>query len=283
MKSFEYLRINLSEVKQLELEYADDIATREDYIKHAFGASFDFSHQGKQFIYEHVATIDGYVAGFIANRTVKGLRHGQDEDYKLYEAEDWKTHGVLIDSTEHPDGQKIAFEHGMIRESENFFASLAKAINASHRTAKWEMQIGTIGRRQKYIEAAKQHKGKITKLSFRILAKNMDYNIDKSVKDALDIFDELDGRHTDHTTISSGKGLNADSDLADSMATYAAESGGSVKAYDKDDGIIYDSKKDVTRVPVDTEIEVDKDSDKSILALLIEKLFERRDKSDNES
>lgn len=233
------------------------IPTRKEYLEQVFKRRIDFKHRKNTFVYVPIGIEDfedgpiliGRIGRAIATHENTPPEDGFDETTRT----SWRAANVLIDTRDHSDGQKLAFQyHANVGKPLPIAESFVKHINEVNPDSGWIMEINLITERKSFWDAANKHKGKITSAEFTFVTPNI-LNIRSRLND------ELKLKRKNHNAITASETLNnpdgnlnlEGKDIEDSV-NYISEGGGKSKLKVRN-STVYDSDKEEKLVEIEED------------------------------
>lgn len=210
------------------------ISPRQQYLRRVFGQRIDFLHRQKTFIYLHLGIheSDGrslYVGRI--GRLVDAVENAPPEEgFKEVTRSSWRASNVVIDTSDQPDGQIIAFQHHYnIGRPLPIATSLIDHVNRHNQDSGWFIDINPITDKHSFWEAVRQHKGEITAAEFHFATPNIlgiTSNLNRELKEKRE-------RHNATTVTETLRNPSGTLDLAgqdvEDSVEYISKGGGNAK------------------------------------------------------
>jgi hypothetical protein len=233
-----YLRVFLSETEQPPLLVASgSIAgrtTRQEYLSQVFGAEFSFTHRGVDMIYVPIKKEAAEDAAFFFGRIGRKVRtaenSGPEEKFEYAEHLSWRASNLILDTSDHNDGQKIAMqERGEVGKPIAILNSMVSYLNQKNTDSGWHLSVNSITERQTFWQAAEIYKGQITKAEFTYITPNV-LGIRTELTKRLKEYRALENAQQVTVAISEPRGnLVLDTQEVKDAVDYISEGGGSAK------------------------------------------------------
>jgi len=154
-----------------------------------------------------------------------------DEGLEDYMHETWLAALVVIDPTHHEDGQKLAFESiANVGKPLMLIGSLLNSINERYIYGPYAIEAGQIIETQEFWDYVKENKGKITSVSFDLIAPNMFGNSDDWDEDMRDFREQEQARKIRITINNSDGTIDPETKRMRQAVSYAERNSGSIKA-----------------------------------------------------
>lgn len=179
---YHYLRLFLLETERPPLLEATGslppATTRHEYLNNVFSRRIDFEHRNSMLVYVPIGqeTLDGgtILLGRIG-RAVASIENAPPEAaFEETTHTSWRAANVLVDTRDHPDGQKIAFQyHANVGKPFPIAASLTNHINQVNPDSGWLVEVNLITEKESFWDAVKEHKGAITAAEFTFVTPNI--------------------------------------------------------------------------------------------------------------
>ena len=179
---YHYLRLSLLPMDRppiLEATRAvPDVPNREQYLRHLFSQRTDFKYRNRILVYVPTGTDEigkrQLMLGRIG-RSIASIENAPPEDeFKEITQPSWRAANFIVDISDHPDGQKIAFQHhSSVGRPLSILAGLINHINSVNPDSGWIMEINIIAEKTSFWDAARQHKGEITTAEFSFVTPNV--------------------------------------------------------------------------------------------------------------
>lgn len=219
--------------------------SREDWLRLVFGTKVSFIHRGAERLFardEAVADASNRIVARIGRKTL-AKESDPHRNLKEFERERWNACLVLIDPTDHPDGQKVAIEQRSdVGSGFANFKSLVDHINDSHKAKPYHIELNPISEKQSFWNYVDKNKGEVTSITLSVALPNMFGGSSSFEEDAKRLRDREGARRLKET-IENEDGLNPDTERMREAVDYTTKGGGIVKARSKRDKP-YDSRND---------------------------------------
>jgi hypothetical protein len=224
---------------------------REAWLRQVFSAEITFQHRQHEF---HFVPEAGTTGPFIAGRIGRQIRTIENEPpekgFGETIREPWQASIVIIDPSNHPDGQKLAFENkSQIGNPLSIIKSLVTSIN-SLRDHLYIIEANSIIDADTFWDFESQNRGKIIAITFELIAPNMFGIRDDLTKELTEFRDNEKARKI-KISLFNEDGLKLDDNRVRETVKYAVEGGGEIKARTKNRRKTFDSAKRGKKVSVD--------------------------------
>lgn len=231
---FELYRFSLLEKKQMDLEGEEfKDFTREEWLKKVFAEEYKFNHHGQAFHY--VPKFDNNEKNVVIGRIGKHIKREEnkspEEGFIEFTREAWIAALLIIDPTNHKDGQQLAFQYiKEVGKTIHLIENLVESINHQFIYGPYFIEVGLIIEKQSFWDFVKENKGNITNLSFELTTPNMPWGASDQID--RDLKDWQKHEHARRMTLSlsnSDGEIIAETKKVEEMVNYAARTGGIIK------------------------------------------------------
>lgn len=253
-----------------------DRITRQAYLAKLFSQRIDFTHRNRTFVYVPIGT-EGYGDGKILlgriGRAIDAVENSPPESaFEETTRTSWRAANVLIDTRDHTDGQKVAFQyHSNVGKPLPIASSLIYHLNEANKDSGWQIEINAITEQQSFWDAVRKHQGEITTAEFTFVTPNI-----LGIRSKLN--DELKNRRINNNATSVTEtlhnpdgNLNLSGEAIEDSVEYISEGGGKTKLK-SGSTIIYDSEKQEKSTEVDDDEPLSTEKT-SMWKNIIDKLF----------
>lgn len=260
---FDLFRLSIRTSKQGSFTaQLSGIGTREDWIRHIFSKAVEFTYYGKTYAYiPSPSSDDGYCYGQIGFQNFELANQPPEQGFKEYISETWRASHVVIDPTDHSDGQKLSIQKIPEGAGTNAITDrLIKALQESVSKPPFLTAIHPITQSEQFWEFAERNRGQITRLTVRLEVPNMfggDGEYDQEMKD----YRDFENAQKVKIELINPEGLNTDSERVAYTVKRAMDDGtGQVtaKAFGKNNTFSSQEKQ------VSVKVDLDEADDKSI-------------------
>lgn len=227
---FEQFRLSLL-VRPDRGLFAGPDPTREEYLRLVFGEDRVFEHYGNMFHYKAQAgSPDTALLGRIGRRVEMEENLSPAEGLLEAVHETWKAAVLVVDPTDHVDGQKAALEiDRQVGGPLALLTALAEAINIDHPDAPFHIEVNPIFDASSFWTWAAEHEGQVTEVAFDLIAPNGLFNTRNSVRDEMKSAREQTGANEVSVKLKSSDAIDVSSDPVIEAVEYAVSSGGKVR------------------------------------------------------
>lgn len=248
---FDLFRFSLLPRPQMDILHHPD-PTREAYLRQLFSARHEFTHYKTVFHYVPSDTPAGETAiiGRIGRSVVMEENLSPDVGLADSEHETWKASFIIIDPTEHEDGQKVSFESDpLVGKTDAIMQSLVHALNEKNPLTAFHLEVAPISEASTFWQFAAENKGNITMLSFLFVAPNMFGGID-NITEEMRLFRDEEKAQRVKIQLQSDEGIETDTDKIKNSVEYTTRGGGDIAARARG-GRSYNSKEKTRHVTMD--------------------------------
>ncbi|MDV4168226.1 hypothetical protein [Rhodovulum sp. FJ3] len=255
---FDLFRLSLRKREQIDIFEAIDPISREEWIRNLFTQKTSFRHHGTNYVYvpldpRHTTP---YIVGRIG-REVSEIENTSPEDgYREYVHDAWKAAVVVVDPSEHQDGQKLAIQfHPNVGKPSTLAPRLLQAMEAQQDWPQYLTAVHPITNTEAFWEFVKRNEGKITYIRFELEVPNMFGGDDQYAEDMKAYRDKEKAQNV-AIEIRSPDGIDADTDRVRYTAEKAMGQGtGNVRARAVGKNNKFSSKKqqESARIPTEEE------------------------------
>ena len=262
---FDLFRLSLLPRVQLNIDNVFD-TSRETYLRGVFSKKQKFTHFKNEFHY--IPVEDGgersEIIGRIGRSVVMHENRPPSDNLEDAKHETWKASIIVIDPTDHEDGQKISIQiDAQVGRTGAIMNSFIKALNDQNETTAYHIEIAPISEANTFWQFADQNSGNITTLEFTFVAPNMFGGKDNITKEMRRFRDEEKARKV-KISMSSQDGLDTNTDNVKNAVDYATKGGGDIAAKVKG-GEKFKSQNKAKSVIIDTEDSEDNKNGESLL------------------
>lgn len=164
--------------------------------------------------------------------------------------EAWQASLLIIDPTEHSDGQKVALEFdNRVGIPTSILNRLVAHINARNLNKFYFIEVEAIFNKNDFWEFAEIHKGKIKTLAFEFVAPNM-FGTGTSIDEAIRDFQRKEKAAKVGVRLKSNTAIDTTTPRVKESVDYASRGTGFVRARTKE-GIVFDSRTQTTSVDIE--------------------------------
>lgn len=254
-EQFELFRVSLIPRHQPSL-FADMNASREQWLRHIFSDSLEFSGHNNHYIYipETVdldtKTDDQFgtskvIFGKIGRYVNREINKPPEEHFDQTITGYWRAALLLLDPTAHEDGQKIALQAlPEVGKPRALLKRLCSQVNEMPE-APFHMEIGEIIDEEGFWAFVNYYDGEITRLGFNFVVPNM-FGSDEEFDAELREFRDSENAETLQMSISNADYVEPKTDRIHRAVRYASNSGGKITAKSRT-GETFNSTREVKR------------------------------------
>ena len=278
---YHYLRVFLFEQERPALLEATGTLppkrTRQEYLNEIFSNRIDFPHWNKTLVYVPIG-LEEVEGGILLlgriGRVVDALENTPPESgFEETTHRSWRAANVIIDTRDHSDGQKMAFQnHPNVGKPLPIASSLIDHINQTNIDSGWFAEINLITEKRTFWEAVNRYKGQITTAEFTFVTPNI-LGIRSKLNSELKDKREKHNAATVTETMNNPKGnLNLEGDDVEQSVDYISEGGGKSKLK-IGKTVVYDSESEEKLVEIEEDEQLTKQNS-STWRKITSKLFE---------
>lgn len=251
-----------------------DRRSRQQFLESVFTQELQFRHHGSDFIWRHYSIVEGtFLVGVIARRTTTRLGGSPTEDFGVKDAENWITANVLIDISDHPDGQKVAMEHdGALGTPFPVFRALVDYVNA-RQDDDWIISVHPITLSTDFWSVVQKHRGQISQIELTFVPPNI-FGGSSATETAMKELNKIDNMTEMEVKIKNpSKALTPQSERLREAVDYISKGGGEIQLKSGNE-VLYSSETvvDTQSIPDETEVQ---QADPGVLRGIIKLLFGR--------
>lgn len=262
------LRMSLLQQERLPIRQVADALSperhREEYLSYLFNNRIDFEYRKKTFVYVPIGVEKvGYKHLQIGRigRLIDTTENAPSESgFEEISRVSWRAANVIIDISDHSDGQKIAFQyHPNVGKPVPIAVHLINHINKRNPDSGWFIEINVIKEKQSFWNVTQKYKGEITNAEFTYVTPNI-----LGIRSKLN--EELKNAREQHNAMSvtealhNPKGnLDLTGDKIKDAVNYISKGGGKSKLKVGRE-TVYDSEKDGKLMEVSDDEPLTKDN-----------------------
>jgi hypothetical protein len=215
--------------------------SRQVYLQEVFGQEIQFEHYANTYVYEPFRSPEQEkIAGVIGREHGVVIGRPPEEKFAREEISDWETANVLIDSSDHPDGQKVAMQVAL-GQPPAIFRSLVDHINETHQAAEWIVAVYPITRREEFWTAVERYRGHITEVDFSFAVPNIWGGQTETEKALRELKEQNNAQEVEVKIKNKDAKLNPDSTRVRDSVEYVARGGGTAQIRDETQTPVYSS------------------------------------------
>jgi hypothetical protein len=228
---FELFRLSLLPKPSRDMFSGPDLS-REEYLRKVFAEEVIYTYAGEQYHYVPMleSAGNGVIAGRLGKKTVIEENRPPSEGLTETKRDTWKASLLVIDPTEHQDGQKAAVEiDRSVASPGTILFSLTRQINRNHPEALYSIEAASIIQAETFWAFAEQNRGQVTAVKFDFFAPNMFGGSDSIIEELRD-FREKEKAHRVSVSLHNRDGLNLETEKTREAVDYINKSGGKIRA-----------------------------------------------------
>lgn len=239
-----FYRLSLKAVPNLFVAISNDRAlTRNEWIKRFFSSEHKFNHANSEFVFvpEPVTEQTEIIFGWIARQKIINERTPPSEGLEPTEHGSWQAAFVMIDPSEHADGQKIAMEqNASVGTTNAILKSLVKHMNGQM-YAPYFGDVFPIVEEGSFWKFATQHNNRIKSITLDVAAPNMFDDVNDFQNELRSLRDNENVSRV-KTTLESDTVINHTSERLGAIVDYTERGAGTLSAV-SEDGETYNSER----------------------------------------
>lgn len=206
--------------------------TRETYIRTVFSEEIIYKYKDEQYHYVPMtgSKDQDFIAGRLGKRLIIEENMPPSEGLTETTRESWKASRIVIDPSEHADGQKVAVESNRsVASPANILFGLVRQINRTHPESIYSIEAAPIIETESFWAFAERNKGRITNIRFDFVAPNM-FGGSDSITEELRDFKQKEKAHRISIELQNKHGLNVETEKTREAVDYVGKSGGVIRA-----------------------------------------------------
>jgi hypothetical protein len=231
-EKFEHFRLSLMPRPQRSLFDERGELSREEYLRDVFAKDRAFPHHGNDFHYlpeERGAWSPSAIIGRVGRKVQTEENLPPEEGFADTIHEGWKAVVIVVDPTDHKDGQKVAVEVRVSVGGTNaLIKGLVSAINDSDDSSPYLIEVQPIFDPSEFWKWAKENKGDVTSVKFDLVAPNGLFGARNNLRDELKAANEQSGANEVVIELKNPDGLRLDSEPIHEAVDYAESTGGRI-------------------------------------------------------
>ncbi len=173
-EKFELFRLSLLERDQIDL-FESNQATRAGWLREVFSTPTPFSHHGTEFHYAPALddSDDNIIIGRVGRHVLREENLPPDEGLEDITRDAWLAAVVVLDPTDHQDGQKLAIQHIQdVGKPSSLIKQLTQAFNELYK-GPYQIEPSQIVEAQSFWDYIEEYRGLVTSISFDFISPNM--------------------------------------------------------------------------------------------------------------
>lgn len=230
---FELYRLSLlpSRVGNL-FEPGPDKISREEWLRKVFNEEQPFEHYGSSFHYvpSKLNADSESIVGRVGRLVYREENKPPAEGLEAFTHEAWLAAVMVLDPSHHEDGQKLAIQNvNEVGSPKMLVKSLVSAINERYSRYPYAIEVGQIIDDQSFWGFVENNKGNVTSLTLDFIVPNMFGSQAEIEKDLQEFRDSEEVRKV-RLNLANEDGIKPDTKKIRDAVTYAAKSGGRIRA-----------------------------------------------------
>jgi hypothetical protein len=206
--------------------------SREEYLREVFSKKREFSHHGNDFHYlpeERDAWASSAIIGRIGRKVHTEENLPPEEGFADTIHEGWKAVVIVVDPTDHKDGQKVAVEVKLsVGAAFSLIKGLVASINDDDELSRYFIEVQAIFDPSEFWKWARENKGEVTSVKFDLVAPNGLFGARNNLRDELKAANEQSGANEVVIELKNPDGLKLESEPIHEAVEYAESTGGRI-------------------------------------------------------
>lgn len=230
---FQLFRLSLLKRIERTLFVEGPDPTREEYLRHVFSHGVALTHYQTPFHYQPDPTRSGLsgLIGRLGRAVVLDENRPPEEGLEEASHETWKAAILVLDPTDHEDGQKLSLEiDPQVGKPMAILGSLIHQINETNPDSPYTIEAEPIFDPETFWDFASENAGQITSLTFEFVAPNGLWGTADKLKAELRAAREKTGAQKIINTFKSEDGLKTDDEGIAEAVDYAMSGSGEIRA-----------------------------------------------------
>jgi hypothetical protein len=207
------------------------VSSKPEFLKKVFSEEFEITYRNRRTVFKCMREHRNVLFCVLARPKHERKTKGPESDFEPYNLENWDIANVIVDTSDHPDGQKLAFELGTTFRST--YAALRKIfghINAQNSFEGWDISVNPIVEFSEFWSKMEENQGLITEIRFELIPPNI-FGGDSEIEEALKELEKEDKAEEVHISIRNHDGeLDPKSERIKSAVSYTLRGGGTLEA-----------------------------------------------------
>ena len=175
-RRFDLFRLSLQQRPPNLLDRFEDPLSRNEWIKRLFSECIQFQHRRKKYVYmaDKNQPLSDCILGRLGREISEMENNPPEQGFEPIRHEAWKASRIVVDPTEHSDGQKVAIEARRDVGTPSALAPrLLRALEGVQQTHQYLNAIHPISDDKTFWSWADQNNEQITRLTFELEVPNM--------------------------------------------------------------------------------------------------------------
>lgn len=229
---------------------------RKDWLIDKFSRQFSFTHHGNEFFFvpqnaREVGFPDDLIIGWLARDRQQTERTPPWEGLTPTEHQSWQASLLLLDPSEHADGQKLALEQRSdVGGPQPVLASLVESLNDQGPEEPFSVAVFPIIEARSFVRFANLHVGKIKVIEYDVAVPNMFNSPDDFSSELKKLRDNGNVARV-KTKLESDGAIDTSASQLDEIAAHVEKGGGKIIAKTTD-GERYNSDDHSVSEEIDT-------------------------------
>ncbi|WP_146140322.1 hypothetical protein [Alsobacter soli] len=206
--------------------------SREEWIRKAFASSYVFANRSIFYHYvPHPADSPTLISGRIGRSKTSVESTPPEQGLADVDREAWHSITLLIDPTEHGDGQKLIIEcDKAVGNPSAILKGFCDEINNSGQAPlNYSIHIAPIADPETFWGFVRENEGDVTLVSFELIAPNM-FGVASEFDAEMKALQAYEGAEKARFEIQSSNGLNLDTERVQETVAYSLRGGGEIVA-----------------------------------------------------
>lgn len=230
---FQLFRLSLLKPKQHDLFSSGQDPSRSEYLSRAFGIQHRFVHYKNEFHFKPapVDTAEGALMGRLGRSVTFDENLSPEEGLVEVTHEGWKACVIVVDPSEHADGQKVSVQvDGRVGTPISILQALVDEINHRSQSSPYHIEVEPIFDSKDFWSFVEENRGNVTSITFEFIAPNGPWNTTSDIKDEMRAWREKVGAQKVITTFQSEDGLDTNSKEIGEAVDYIRKGSGKISA-----------------------------------------------------
>ena len=257
---FDLFRLSLRKREQVDIfEQLSGEIGREEWLRTLFSRQVTFRHYSVDYTFQPTDPSEAHpiIIGRIGRQVVGVENQPPEKDFLEYEHEAWKAAVLVLDPTDHSDGQKLALQHhSEVGNPQALVPRLIQALEEDQEFNHFLTSSHPITNKEAFWDFVRRNKGKVVRLTFELEVPNM-FGSDDEYEREMKAYREKEKAQRVKVEISNPDGVDPDTERVKYTVDKAMDKGtGKVTARAKGAGNVFSSQKK----PQSAKLEHDPDS-----------------------
>ena len=231
--NFQLFRLALlPRIQATFLEPGPDQIEREMWLRELFGQQETFAHHGTDFHFQpfDADRRDGVMVARLGRQIARPENRPPNEGLEDYTHEGWRAALVVLDPSDHEDGQKLAIQSvSDVGKPHALAKSLVGMLNRRKTEPPYTIEIGPILSTESFWDFERENRGNVIAVHFEFIAPNI-WGGDDEFKKEMEEFRDSERARRVQLELNNNEGLNLETDRIHQAVEYAGHRGGGIRA-----------------------------------------------------